>query len=326
METLFQKFEGSEKKLEIILVSPLPGLRDNFDGRWEKVVKSSNAEILSKISSEKLDAYLLSESSLFVWEDRILMITCGRTSLVQALPAILNIINHKQAAFVFYEQKNFMFPYEQPSSFEKDIVTIQSFFPGKAYILGPVNDNHINVFCSSHEMAGSSSLNYVNFSEDDATIQILMSELDPSVTDIFCGSFIRKKELAFTKSGLDRVYEKKMLVDHHLFDPCGYSLNAVAGSEYYTTHVTPQAQGSYASFESNIIEPDYARLISKVLSVFKPGRFSVSLTSTMNDHCLSLHPALSGDISQYKIMEKGMYEFDNGYCVTFVNRQKNRGD
>ena len=63
-------FEGPEKKLEVILFSPQFNIRNNNDGRWDKIVKASQADIISKKSTEHLDAYILSESSLFVWNDR----------------------------------------------------------------------------------------------------------------------------------------------------------------------------------------------------------------------------------------------------------------
>ena len=109
-----EKFEGPEKKLDIILFSPRSDLRSNRDGKWQKVVNSSGSRILSSISTDDLDAYLLSESSLFVWNNRILMITCGKTSLINALPKILDLIDGAPVALVYYGRKKENFPLEQP--------------------------------------------------------------------------------------------------------------------------------------------------------------------------------------------------------------------
>jgi S-adenosylmethionine decarboxylase len=77
-------FEGSEKKIEIIFKPSAPNLRALGKPFWEDVVWASGAKILSQVSNEHMDAYLLSESSLFVYDRYLVMITCGRTRLIQA--------------------------------------------------------------------------------------------------------------------------------------------------------------------------------------------------------------------------------------------------
>ena len=59
-------FEGSEKKLEVVVKPEAGSLRQKDESFWKQLVQASRAQILSKISSESCDAYLLSESSLFV--------------------------------------------------------------------------------------------------------------------------------------------------------------------------------------------------------------------------------------------------------------------
>ena len=51
-EDLAIKFEGPEKKLEIILYRPLKNLRNPSSGSWKRVVAASGAEIISKISNK----------------------------------------------------------------------------------------------------------------------------------------------------------------------------------------------------------------------------------------------------------------------------------
>ena len=50
---------------------------------------------------------------------------------------------------------------------------------------------------------------------------------------------------------LSKVFPNFTIQDH-IFKPQGYSLNAVRGNEYYTIHATPQKQGFYISFETNM--------------------------------------------------------------------------
>lgn len=77
-------------------------------------------------------------------------------------------------------------------------------------------------------------------------------------------------------------------VDAYLFTPCGFSANGVipapsgrAGIHYFTVHVTPEPHCSYASFETNVPSQQTGRetadVVDQVISIFKPGRFSVTL-------------------------------------------------
>ncbi len=49
------------------------------------------------------------------------------------------------------------------------------------------------------------------------------------------------------------------------------------GDEYFTIHVTPQIECAWVSFETNFALDCHSSIISKVLSIFKPGSFTVSL-------------------------------------------------
>jgi S-adenosylmethionine decarboxylase len=303
------KFEGPEKKLEIILFAPQAGLRSNLDEQWNRVVEASRAAVISGISTDDLDAYLLSESSLFVWEDRILMITCGKTALIHAVPEILKIVNRDRIAFVFYERTSFMFPHEQPSNFEDDVEHMVKYFPGKSYRLGPANYDHIHVFYSSQTN---------NPLSRDATFQLLMHELDPSVLEIFTLKNGRSGDKIEKRSGLNRIYPQ-MLKHSHLFSPDGYSLNGIFNKNYFTIHVTPQPEGSYASFETNVIENDYFGLTNEVISIFKPEKFSLVLTTSIDERFRTTHSTVADAVSEYTRVEKSLYEFDCGYTITFLN-------
>ena len=77
-------------------------------------------------------------------------------------------------------------------------------------------------------------------------------------------------------------------IDAYMFDPCGFSANGVIpapdgkkSNSYFTVHVTPEPHCSYASFETNVPASQTNRetvdIISQVVDIFKPGRFSVTL-------------------------------------------------
>lgn len=44
-----------------------------------------------------------------------------------------------------------------------------------------------------------------------------------------------------------------------------------------TIHITPESEFSYVSFESNVATSDYGDLISRVIKLFQPGKFLVTI-------------------------------------------------
>ncbi len=80
------------------------------------------------------------------------------------------------------------------------------------------------------------------------------------------------------KTGIAELLKGAKL-DETMFYPCGYSLNGVDDNVYYTIHVTPQPECSYASFETNKSFDNYEDVISKLVDVFRPTRFIVNLCS-----------------------------------------------
>merc|ERR1712029_570182 len=86
---------------------------------------------------------------------------------------------------------------------------------------------------------------------------------------------------ATLRAGIDQIIPD-MKIDDHLFEPCGYSMNAIlsgvqevkhTSGEYLTIHVTPEPEFSYVSFETNIPKSSYIELIQKVIELFHPGKF-----------------------------------------------------
>ena len=65
-------------------------------------------------------------------------------------------------------------------------------------------------------------------------------------------------------------------VDDYLFEPSGYSLNALRDDSYWTLHVTPERDGSYASFETNVaLGAELDSVASRLLEIFKPRSFDL---------------------------------------------------
>lgn len=66
-------------------------------------------------------------------------------------------------------------------------------------------------------------------------------------------------------------------IHDHLFEPCGYSMNAQLEESYFTIHVTPESHCSYASFATNHCVTSYESTLKQVIAVFRPKRFTMTL-------------------------------------------------
>jgi len=262
-------FEGIEKKVELIISPGQPSLR-KYPELWPKIVRKAKAGIISKISNEFCDAYLLSESSLFIYDNRFIMVTCGKTTLIQSVIEFLNHYAINQVQCLIYERKNEYFPKYQPSTFIEDAILLTRYIPGKAFRLGNEDDHHIFLFHMDKDSSSPSG------GETDITLEILMHGFDRDLRDIFLS---KKKDIDYFRSitNLQKIFPD-FQVDDYVFDPAGYSLNAIKGKNYYTFHVTPQVIGSYVSFETNCFTPkSLPTLIKQVLGIFKTSSFDIIL-------------------------------------------------
>ncbi|RJE19682.1 s-adenosylmethionine decarboxylase [Aspergillus sclerotialis] len=165
-------FEGPEKLLEVWFAASAEelgpanpaGLKAVPEEIWKDMLDLVNCKVLSIVASEDVDAYLLSESSMFVWPHKLILKTCGTTTLLSGLPRILEIaalfggfrkntappsrgIAVAAAPYrVFYSRKNFLFPDRQRGphrSWRDEVRTMDKLFAnGSAYMIGKMNGEH----------------------------------------------------------------------------------------------------------------------------------------------------------------------------------------
>ena len=80
------------------------------------------------MTSRNCTSYVLSESSLFVFENICIFKTCGRTLLLLTIPLILELLKEKglQLEYLLYSSKNYLYPDCQvyPHNSWKDAVGI----------------------------------------------------------------------------------------------------------------------------------------------------------------------------------------------------------
>lgn len=133
-------FEGAEKKLSIRFFNnnssvreDKKGLRNLSRGQIESVTGAANCTIISVKSNGIVDAYLLSESSLFISKNELVIKTCGTTTLLHAVPIIFSLaksvglvpldLKFTRVSYLFPEQQ--IFPH---NSFENEIAYLDNFF------------------------------------------------------------------------------------------------------------------------------------------------------------------------------------------------------
>lgn len=274
-------FEGTEKLLEIWFTKSSGkctlenDLRDIPRECLDYILDLVNCKILSYTRSRELDSYVLSESSLFVSKNRLLIKTCGTTTLLHSVRPFIEAA-YKFCGFdhiqdLYYSRKRFGRPDLQKSphsSFEEEVEYLQEMFDGgAAYAFGKLNGQCWYLYTLNRP---------VSIIEPDQTLEIIMTKLDPEVMKIFTRDVSSSAEEASKLSKIDTLFPNAIL-DAYLFDPCGYSVNAILPKgHYFTIHITPEEHCSYVSFETNVPESDYTDLIKRVLNVFRPGQFIIT--------------------------------------------------
>ncbi|GAC97282.1 S-adenosylmethionine decarboxylase proenzyme 2 [Pseudozyma hubeiensis SY62] len=224
---------------------------------------------------------------------------------------------------------------------------------------------------------------------EDQTLEILMTHLSsascarfvfdeelphPTVAECFPRKQLTAAEASAPASSLDKGHALGLALSNKLgltelfpdteidafaFEPCGYSANAVMprggkndNAGYWTIHVTPEEDSSYASFETNValcsnspaadaldettlqLPTNLPSLVRRVVDIFEPGKMSVTLfvsTSEQEEEQVGSDKAVLTNedilhalsIKGYKRTDRIAYEFER-YNLVFVSFEKRR--
>ncbi|KAJ3695417.1 hypothetical protein LUZ60_000794 [Juncus effusus] len=285
-------FEGYEKRLEIsfseapVFLDPSGlGLRALTRAQIDSILDLAKCTIVSQLSNEDFDSYVLSESSLFIYPYKMVLKTCGTTKLLLSIPRILELSEDLMLPLlsVKYSRGTFIFPDAQPAphrSFSEEVAVLDNYFGhlksgGNAYLMGdPANQKeqwHVYYATNKPE-------------KPMVTLEMCMTGLDNEKASVFFknksdGHVSTAKEMTVV-SGISDIIPEMEICDFD-FDPCGYSMNAICGPAESTIHVTPESGFSYASYEAMGFEPEcliYSDVVKRVLNCFSPSEFSVAVT------------------------------------------------
>jgi S-adenosylmethionine decarboxylase len=297
-------FEGPEKKLEIdfqpvaiegdLMDAHQSSLRTVPRCKWEQILTIAQCNILSMLQNECCDAYLLSESSMFVYDRKVMIKTCGTTSLLRTIPELIAVGQALgfEIGFLQYSRTAFRYPEYQPAphqSFRDEIAFLRQYLPsGTERVMSDGSSIPAAQRMAWHVFTYDNQ----KVSTKDQCLEVCMFDLDPLAMRYFfgdaeehggnadtCTSVSGIEDLLRFSQYLERGSEAVAhapLVDAHLFSPCGYSMNALDGSTYYTIHITPEDHCSYVSFESNAHFDTFITLLGRVLDTFRPARYQVA--------------------------------------------------
>jgi len=314
-------FEGVEKKLEIKYIipaeSPLGGLREIDAQDWSYLLNSFGCQILNSIKNDHFDAYLLSESSLFVYRDKVVLKTCGTTRLLSCLPLLDQYARNafegeSLVKYALFTRRNYKFPEKQPtphSCWDEEKATLKQFFKdGKEFVIGDTNDNHFYVFMQDNRPENEEI-------EEYSTIEVAMHELHGcSMSHFYKNQNFISEDITLKNSGITGIIPEGTDIDALMFNPFGFSLNGILKEAYYTMHITPQPECSYVSYETNrdMKEVDTVNLMKKIVDTFIPERYTFVVIHS--HHYKKVTPTDMFSVKNFEIsphFELNFYSFVN---------------
>lgn len=283
-------FEGFEKRIEISFSeSPIfkdpqgLGLRALTRSQINSILEPACCTIVSSLSNNELDSYVLSESSLFVYPFKIVLKTCGTTRLLLSIKPILDLAASLSLSVqaVKYSRGTFLFPNHQHAphtNFSDEVAVLNDYFTphlqSRAYVIGAPPNRHWHVYSACRGDVATSAL----MGGLSLTVEMCMTGMDRDRARVFF------KEWGGGKmTEMSRVEE---IIPGHVicgfeFEPCGYSMNGIEGGAFSTVHVTPEDGFSYASYEAEGLDPEsigFKTLVNRALRCFGPTEFSVAVT------------------------------------------------
>eukprot|EP00300_Choanocystis_sp_HF-7_P005142 c13908_g1_i1.p1 GENE.c13908_g1_i1~~c13908_g1_i1.p1 ORF type:complete len:353 (+),score=71.85 c13908_g1_i1:34-1059(+) len=326
-------FEGVEKTLVVGFSLPHDhtktpnNLRSLSKETWVTILAECGCTILGEIHSDKMDAYLLSESSLFVFETKCIFKTCGRTKLLTAVGMLqdLALFLDARVSFVNFCRSSFMYPSLQPSphtSFADEIDFLACQLNTSRESLGVFESSskhhtgesswYMCIFDPMSKIPSSSAL-HRSWWPRETVIELRMHDLPSHITNCFIYSNRFSPESQSLRTQMLSLLPE-FQIDEYDFQPCGYSFNALKQGGYYATvHVTPETSGSYISFETNFGGSLFAakKTVARLLQLLEPSTAVVVLFAEDRD--------LSVISNEFAVRSIEHHTFPGQYKITVAN-------
>ncbi|VDL38340.1 unnamed protein product [Hymenolepis diminuta] len=320
-----QNYEGAEKLLEIWFFDETGAGSSNLDLRSmsrrdiEHILNRACCTIVKEHSNERQLSFVLSESSLFITNNRIILKTCGKTRLLETVEPLIELAGSLgfKHHITYYSHCSFLFPDQQEEvyqDFDSEVARLDLLYKntGVRRTFGSMSSNRWHLYC------GQSTPGILR-EPPGQTLELMMRGLSPAKMETFYARNSGSPEEATRRSGIHGLFPGANIGDF-LFEPCGYSVNGVMkADEYFTIHVTPEPEFSYVSVETNEAMEDYTNFIANVLDVFGPSSFICTLISDSDSKAHGNHEILKEfKLSNYRRMEIGDWDFLVGKKVTYA--------
>lgn len=295
-------YEGPEKKLELTCTGSVNFLSYS-DEYWKDLLEACGAYVLNQVSTDSVKAFLISESSLFVWKHRVLMITCGQTELIHSAKLLIEKVGTENISSLYFSRKNEHYPDRQKSFPKADFKQLKKVLSGgQAYRLGVRDMHHLYVF---EYVAPDANLIKENISE------VLIYRMNEQATQAFLQN--KPEQRAWVEAAVAKIFPDYQL-DHHWFEPCGYSVNAFKDEKYGTVHVTPEPDQSYISFETNgVSRQELLAWAEKICGVFGPEALDIIFYDNIQSEPLQVA------LSKYNLLQKTYQALDSGLALNHLH-------
>ena len=254
IDELATGFEGCEKKVEIDfhLSSDDVDLRVIPRDALDSILDLAKCTIISVQRNDDFDAYVLSESSLFVYPSKVMLKTCGTTLLLKCVSALLSAARSvgAQPDFLQFSRSNFLFPSKQhfphrAFTEETDYLNEQLGIKGDAFILGSLNGARWHLYIWDFNQLAAQhyqqqTLEVIMFNLNTQKMNTFYKQQSASTSSNGSGNSSSEQQQqpnelgvghpcvdgkeATRVSGIDRLLPGSV-IDAHLFTPCGYSCN-----------------------------------------------------------------------------------------------------
>ncbi len=288
-------FEGVEKRIEVrftVQENDILGLRAISRYDLDSICIAARCTIIHSEPDTCFDSYILSESSLFVFRDRMMIKTCGTTLPLSALTAMFDAadqynikpldMTYSRSSFVFPDLQ--LFPHD---SLDNELqylnsmeATVGKVISQETFILGDSQGTYWLVHNKRFDEPASVP------KRQQVMVDCIMTGLASEARDVYWKdmqfSDVKNDE---TMSASIESFEKSLRVVGKSFDPCGFSANAHGSNNenYMTVHVTPEEGFSYASveavFNGMFEQARLDRFVQEVVDVFRPKNIMITLMS-----------------------------------------------
>jgi S-adenosylmethionine decarboxylase len=177
--------------------------------------------------------------------------------------------------YALFTRRNFKYPQKQPTPHscwdEEKQTLLKHFKNGADTIIGDLNGDHFFVFMEDNRPSTEEVDKY-------STVEVAMNDLSlESMNNFYKNEKFVCESQTLSESGITSIIPQEATIDSLMFNPFGFSLNALCNQSYYTMHITPQKECSYVSYETNreTTDFDYLNIIRRVTETFTPEKYTV---------------------------------------------------